>query len=108
MDTNWIRISKKFIFIFFLTVVLPFLLFILAELLLYTLYKITESKYFENKIETNIRNDTKEGFEIYKYDDELPFNNVIKVSDSFEKMEALTKELESVPPENVYFIYLSN
>ena len=47
-------------------------------------------------------------FEIYKYDDELPFNNVIKVSDSFEKMEALTKELESVPPENVYFIYLSN
>jgi hypothetical protein len=47
-------------------------------------------------------------FEIYKYDDELPFNNVIKVSDSLEKMEALTKELESVPPENVYFIYLSN
>ena len=47
-------------------------------------------------------------FEIYKYDDELPFNNVIKVSDSVEKMEALTKELESVPPENVYFIYLSN
>jgi len=47
-------------------------------------------------------------FDMYKYDDELPFNNVIKVSDSLEKMEALTKELESVPPENVYFIYLSN
>lgn len=81
MSTNWIKISKKFIYILFLGVILPLILLILVEISLYTLYKITESKYFENKIETNIRNGTKKDFEIYKYEStENTKNNSISVA----------------------------
>jgi hypothetical protein len=65
---NWIRMRKKYIFIVFLTIVFPIIFLIFFELLFFAIYKITSSKYFENKIETNLRNETKETFEIFSYE----------------------------------------